>query len=114
MAVSMPSVFLGDHRRRKCFASGLQETKTALCVTTPPLPWRGGESAAGAQLAEMLSTADLNKVIDLPGTTEKQNKIESIELEAIEALSGMESPMASPNLAESLRQEITDLTKSGW
>ncbi len=60
----------------------------------------------------MLSTADLNKVIDLPGTTEKQNKIESIELEAIEALrNGVTN--GKPELAESLRQEITDLTKSG-
>ena len=46
---------------------------------------RGDPSAAGA-LREMLSTADLRKVINLPGDTEKQNKIEAIELEAIEAL----------------------------
>ena len=74
---------------------------------------RGAEiPLARATLREMLSTADLNKVIDLPGTTEKQNKIESIELEAIEALrNGVTN--GKPELAESLRQEITDLTKSG-
>ena len=39
--------------------------------------------AAAATLREMLSTADLAKVIDLPSDTEKQNKIEAIELEAM-------------------------------
>ncbi len=47
---SMPSVFLGDRRRRKCFASGLQETKTALSVTTPPLPWPAAEIPLARQL----------------------------------------------------------------
>ena len=47
---------------------------------------RRGDQAAAGTLREMLSTADLNKVIDLPGATEKQNKIEAIELEALEAL----------------------------
>jgi hypothetical protein len=73
---------------------------------------RRGDPAGAPTLREMLSTADLNKVINLPGTTEKQNKIESIELEAIEALRNGVTK-GKPELAESLRQEITDLTKSG-
>ena len=72
---------------------------------------RGDPSAAGA-LREMLSTADLNKVINLPGDTEKQNKIEAIELEAIEALHTAAASGKS-DLAESLRPQLVDLTKSG-
>ena len=47
---------------------------------------RRGDPAAKATLREMLSTADLDRVIDLTSTTEKQNKIEAIELEALQAL----------------------------
>jgi HEAT repeats len=73
---------------------------------------RRGDPAAVATLREMLSTADLNRVIDLAGTTEKQNKIEAIELEAIDALrNGITK--GKTELAESLRPQITDLTKSG-
>ncbi len=60
----------------------------------------------------MLSTADLNKVIDLPGDTEKQNKIEAIELEALDALH-TSLVAGKPDLAQSLRSQISDLTKSG-
>jgi hypothetical protein len=73
---------------------------------------RRGDPAAATTLREMLSTADLNKVIELPGTTEKQNKIESIELEAIEALRNGIS-QGKTELVESLRPQITELTKSG-
>ncbi len=63
-------------------------------------------------IREMLSTSDLNKVIDLQGTTEKQNKIEAIELEAIEALRtvGHGRSAGSPK-GSALR--IADLTHSG-
>jgi HEAT repeat protein len=73
---------------------------------------RRGDPAAAPTLREMLSTTDLNKLIDLPGTTEKQNKIEAIELEAIDALRNSIS-RGNPQLAESLRAQITDLTRSG-
>jgi hypothetical protein len=73
---------------------------------------RRGERAAEGTLREMLSTADLNKVIDLAGSTEKQNKIESIELEALEALRTAVAD-GKPDLTESLRPQITDLTHSG-
>ena len=107
------SVFLEDRRRRKFCASACQETKTALSATMPPSPSPGAAiPPARATLREMLSTADLNKVIDLPGTTEKQNKIEAIELEAIDALRNSITK-GKTELAESLRPQITDLTKSG-
>ena len=73
---------------------------------------RRGDSAALGTLREMLSTADLNKVIDLPGDTEKQNKIEAIELEALEALHASIAA-GKTELALSLRPQITELTKSG-
>jgi hypothetical protein len=60
----------------------------------------------------MLSTTDLTKVIDLPSATEKQNKIEAIELEAMAAVQSSISS-GSVELARSLENEITDLSKSG-
>lgn len=73
---------------------------------------RRGDRSAEKTLREMLSTADLNKVIDLTSTTEKQNKIESIQLEALEALRSSISN-GSAELAKSLSPQITELTKSG-
>jgi HEAT repeat protein len=73
---------------------------------------RRGDLAARGTLREMLSTSDLNKVIDLQSTSEKQNKIESIELEAIEALR-TSLTSGSPELAKSVETEIAALTKSG-
>jgi hypothetical protein len=73
---------------------------------------RRGDSAAGATLREMLSTADLNQVIEMDSATEKQNKIEAIQLEAIEALrSSLRA--GAPELARSLRPELEKLTTSG-
>jgi hypothetical protein len=73
---------------------------------------RQGDLAAVPTLREMLSTAGLNSVIELPGTTEKQNKVESIELEALGALRS--SITAShTELAIALRPQVEELTKSG-
>ncbi len=47
---------------------------------------RRGDLAAAPTLREMLSTADLEQGHRSARHTEKQNKIESIELEALEAL----------------------------
>ncbi len=73
---------------------------------------RRGDVAAANTLREMLSTAALDKVITLASTSEKQNKIESIELEALEALKASIAG-GSPELARSVLREIEDLTKSG-
>jgi HEAT repeat protein len=73
---------------------------------------RRGDPVAKSTLREMLSTADLNKGVDLKSPTEKQNKIESIELEALGALKA--SVVAGKSeMARSLLPEIEDLTKSG-
>jgi hypothetical protein len=69
-------------------------------------------NAAVGTLREMLTTADLNTVIELPGETEKQNKIEAIELEALEALH-TSIVAGKTELPASLRPQISDLTKSG-
>ena len=74
---------------------------------------RRGDQAATGTLREMLSTADLNKVIDLTGDTEKQNKIEAIELEALEALRTSISAPVKPSSPSRSRPQITELTKSG-
>ncbi len=73
---------------------------------------RRGDLAAQATLREMLSTSDLDKVIEMESTTEKQNKIEAIQVEAIEALrSSLRN--GTPQLAKSLRPELERLTRSG-
>jgi hypothetical protein len=49
------------------------------------LAHRGDDSARGT-LREMLTTRDLDKVLSFPSDVEKQNKIEAIELESLQAL----------------------------
>jgi hypothetical protein len=73
---------------------------------------RRGDLAARGTLREMLSTADLSRAVELPSESEKHNKIEAIELEALSAL---ETSLGrkQPELARSLRPEITALSKSG-
>jgi HEAT repeats len=73
---------------------------------------RRGDSAAAATLREMLSPADLAKVIDISSDTEKQNKIEAIELEAMAALRTSISN-GLPELTRSLAEPITELSRSG-
>jgi HEAT repeats len=73
---------------------------------------RRGDLAAEGTLREMLSTSDLSKVIDLTSETEKQNKIEGIELEAMGALRTSLSS-GSRELAKALTDQITELSKSG-
>ena len=68
--------------------------------------------AARETLKEMLSTADLDRVVDIPSSTEKQNKIEAIELEALQALQSSLSA-GSSELARSLHPEVEALTRSG-
>jgi hypothetical protein len=73
---------------------------------------RQGNEAARGTLREMLSTADLDKVLEFPTQLEKQNKIEAIELEALQALQAALS-RGRPALGHSLRPEIEALTRSG-
>ena len=60
----------------------------------------------------MLSTPDLMKVIDIASESEKQNKIEGIELEAMGALRTSISG-GSAALGKALNKQITELSKSG-
>jgi hypothetical protein len=73
---------------------------------------RRGDLAARGTLREMLSTADLGRAVELPNETEKHNKIEAIELEALLALQ-TSIDRKQPDLARALRPEITALSKSG-
>ena len=73
---------------------------------------RRGDLAAEGTLREMLSAPDLSKVIDISSETEKQNKIEAIELEAMGALRTSISN-GSTALAKVLERQITELSKSG-
>ena len=88
-------------------------TRIGSCGSTRPWRWAGVVIRRQRRtMREMLSTADLVKVIELSSETEKQNKIEAIELEAMEALRRSISN-GSPELALSLRDRITELSKSG-
>jgi hypothetical protein len=73
---------------------------------------RRGDMAAKGTLSEMLSSSDLDRLIELTGLTEKQNKIEAIELEALEAVDFSLSS-GSVELARALRPQIESLTRSG-
>jgi HEAT repeats len=73
---------------------------------------RRGDLAAENTLREMLSTPDLMKVIDIASESEKQNKIEGIELEAMGALRTSISG-GSAALGKALSKQITELSKSG-
>ena len=80
---------------------------------------RRGDPAAESTLREMLSTADLDKVVQVDPETEeqntpaaRQNSIETIQLEALDALR-TSLGKSSPQLARSLRPEVEKLTTSG-
>ena len=73
---------------------------------------RRGDLAATATLKEMLSSESLERVLELPNSTERQNRIEAIESEALQAI-GFSLSNRSPDLARSLRGEIEGLSRSG-
>jgi hypothetical protein len=80
---------------------------------------RRGDPAAESPLREMLTTADLDKVVQVDPETKEQNtpaarqkSIETIELEALDALRSSLGK-ASSQLARSLRPEVEKLTTSG-
>ena len=73
---------------------------------------RRGDQAATATLREMLSTADLDRLIERPTTTEKESKIEAIQHEALEAISNSITA-GSPAFARGFESELNALTRSG-
>ena len=74
---------------------------------------RRGDLAAAGTLREMLSTPDLSQVHrPTRATTEKQNKIEAIELEAMGAVSDVDLERVG-RTCQGAQNEITDLSKSG-
>ncbi|MGC8641795.1 MAG: HEAT repeat domain-containing protein [Isosphaeraceae bacterium] len=97
----------------KLLRSRLQEDENRYVRynTAIALGRRGDASAAGT-LKEMLSTSQLESVVDLPTKAGQQNKIEAIELEALQAVRSSLSS-GSSDLAHSLRPEVEALTRSG-
>ncbi len=105
--------FFGGEAARKALRERLQTDENRYVRYNAAVALgRQGDPAAKETLREMLSTADLDRVIDISSTTEKQNKIEAIELEALQALQSSLST-GSPELVQSLRSEIEGLTQSG-
>jgi hypothetical protein len=74
------------------------------------------DSAALPTLREMLTTSQLDEVLgrvpEIVDPTERQNKLESIQLQALQTLERSIST-GSVDLAQSLRPEIEGLLKSG-
>jgi len=105
--------FFGGPTAREILRKRLQEDENRFVRYNAAIALaRQGDLAAAPTLREMLSTTDLNNVIELPGRTEKQNKVESIQLEALGAL---RSSITTGNteLAAALRPQIEELTRSG-
>jgi HEAT repeat protein len=80
---------------------------------------RRGDTSAESTIREMLSTSDLDKVVQVdPETKEqntpaaRQNSIETIQLEALDAVRSSLGK-SSPQLGRSLRPEVEKLTTSG-
>jgi len=105
--------FFGGDEARKALRERLQTDESRYVRYNAAVALgRRGDPAARETLKEMLSTADLDRVIEIPSTSEKQNKIEAIELEALQVLQSSLST-GSPELARSLRPELEGLTRSG-
>ena len=89
--------FFGGPTAREILRKRLQEDENRFVRYNAAIALaRQGDLAAAPTLREMLSTAGLNNVIELPGTTEKQNKVESIQLEAL-GRCARRSPPAIPS-----------------
>ncbi|MFO0908816.1 MAG: HEAT repeat domain-containing protein [Isosphaeraceae bacterium] len=73
---------------------------------------RRGDPTAAGTVREMLSTADLEKVLDITSADEKRAKIEAIELEALNALQTAITA-GKPELARQARREIEALSQTG-
>jgi hypothetical protein len=73
---------------------------------------RRGDMAALGILKEMLSSGELDRVVELANRSEKEHKIEAIELEALQAVQ-QALASGSSELAVSLRPQIEGLTRSG-
>jgi hypothetical protein len=105
--------FFGGPAAREILHSRLQEDENRFVRYNAAIALaRQGDLAAAPTLREMLSTAGLNSVIELPGASEKQNKVESIELEALAALRSAITA-GKPELAAALRPQVEELTRSG-
>jgi hypothetical protein len=72
---------------------------------------RRGDPEALPVFREMLSPADLARVVKLDNPQEKRNQIEAIELVALRALE-TSVQAGRPSLAQVLRREVTALTTS--
>lgn len=73
---------------------------------------RRDDPAARAILREMLSSRDLNTVLNFPNAAEKQSQIEFLELESIRSLQTAVSK-GHTVLARQLLPDLEELTKSG-
>jgi len=105
--------FFGGPAAREILHKRLQEDENRFVRYNAAIALaRQSDLAAAPTLREMLSTAGLNGVIDLPGTTEKQNKVESIQLEALAAVRSSITA-GHAELAAALRPQIEELTHSG-
>ncbi|GAC1469993.1 MAG: hypothetical protein NVSMB9_14540 [Isosphaeraceae bacterium] len=111
MAVYALGFFGGDASAKALRAQLNDEDRFVRYNAAVALARRGDESALET-FREMLSFPGLEKAVALKSPTETSNKVESIELEALQALqTAVDSHQTA--LARSLRPEIEALSRSG-
>ncbi len=104
--------FFGGDEAPKLLRERLKDSDGYVRYNAAVALGRKGDTEARPIFREMLSSQDLNQRITMPSKTEKQRKIETIEMEALRAL---ETALdhKQPLLAQGLRPEIENLGKSG-
>src|SRR5262249_26774062 len=112
MAVYALGFFGGNAATELLRERGRQDEDRVVRFNAAVALGRRGDSAEESTLREMLSTSDLAKVIDITSESEKQNKIEAIELEAMGALRNSSSD-GTKALCKALSAQITELSRSG-
>jgi len=111
-AASYALGFFGGEQAAQALRERLKDTDCYARYNAAIALGRRGDLASAGIYREMLTPADLAKVISLKSPTEKQSKIEAIELEALQALD-YSITRKQPELAQSLQPEIASLSKSG-
>lgn len=106
--------FFGGEKAERVLRDHLKDVDCYTRYNAAVALGRRGDTEARGVYREMLSSSDLNKIITLESPSEKHNKVEAIELEAIQALqTSVDRRPPAPALALSVVEEISKLSKSG-
>ncbi|MFO0953124.1 MAG: HEAT repeat domain-containing protein [Isosphaeraceae bacterium] len=104
--------FFGGEASTQALRAQLEDADRYVRYNAAVALTRRDDPAALGTLKEMLTTADLDRLIELPSAAEKQTQIEAIELEALNALQTVAN-QGKTELLKSARAEVDGLTRSG-